>query len=191
MESLRDIQARKRRERKGERIEHRVGEYTAMQYPNGRVHLTAPLRGLDVPDLAKGMDAATLHRMAEANPMFMRLLEKIGWASRNNREYEQEAPTTPSSDVPELPEWLGSMQVRPHVDVSNGRPLGGPVEILITRRDGYRYVTRMTSLEPAERDALLKFYWHEVPPSIRVLGETPEEAHRTYAAAYRRGYLRA
>lgn len=191
LDSLRDIQARQRKERRGEHIEYRVGEYTARQYPTGRVHLTASIRGLDMPDLAKGVDAATMHRMADADPAFMRLLERIGWASRSNPAYEQEAPAEASNAVPALPDWLGSMQVRPYHTVLAGNPLGGPVEIAITRCNGYRYTTRLHYLEPTELEALLAFYWQEVPACIRSLGETPEAAYRTYVAGYRRGHLRS
>jgi hypothetical protein len=82
------------------------------------------------------------------------------------------------------------MEVRPHPSVLAGYPLGGPVEIVIRRRDGYGYVTRLQYLESHERDALLAHFWNDIPACIQALADTPEEAYAKYVAGRRRGYLR-
>ncbi|AOB29962.1 hypothetical protein AKI39_03570 [Bordetella sp. H567] len=191
IDSLRDLQSRKQREKRGEHIEHRSGQYVALQYPSGRVQLTAALRGWQYDDLAKAMPPEMLYRYAEADPSLQKLLVRLGWVSSFDAAEQCEAePGEQPSARPALPEWLGSMQVRPHYSVLAGSPLGGPVEIVIRRRDGYGYVTRLQYLESHERDALLAHFWNAIPACIRALGGTPEEAYATYVAGKRRGYLR-
>ncbi|WP_143220427.1 MULTISPECIES: hypothetical protein [unclassified Achromobacter] len=171
-------------------MEYREGEYVARQSPTGRVHLTASIRGWDIPDLAERMDGATLYRTAAADPAFRTLLVRLGWIEGGGPAQESAAVSEEQQSVPSLPEWLGGIEVHAAPEVLNGSPLGGAVDVIMTHRDGQRYRVGLLNLEARDKDALFKHFWHLVPDSIRALADTPDAAHTRYVAAKLRGYLR-
>jgi hypothetical protein len=83
----------KRREKGGEFEEHAVGDWTARQYPMGRLAVSCPsavVQGsatdthpptlaFDCPDLSKA-DPRLVHWLAERNPDFLLLLRWASWA---------------------------------------------------------------------------------------------------------------
>jgi len=75
-----DRHERQRRDRFGEFVEYRVGQYTARQYPTGRVSLDAPHLHISTQDMQKSMDPARIYQLGMTDPDFLQLLQRLGWA---------------------------------------------------------------------------------------------------------------
>jgi hypothetical protein len=71
-----------------------------------------------------------------------------------------------------------------------GRNRNDSVAVTITKRNGEQYTQSLRSLGDVDRSVLLSRYWMKVPADVRILGDTPEEALREYAAAKARGWFK-
>lgn len=181
---LRDIQDRKRRERKGEVRHYQEGDWRAEKFPTGRVRLVSARRGWDMDDLAAGIGAKRLFDMATTDRDLAALLVRLGWI-------DSATPYThPDAAAPQLPPWLTGMEVRPDPAVLAGHALGGPVFVAVRRSNGSHLVKAMHCLEREEADALCRFFWEHVPPCIKALAEAPAEAYLRYQSSKLRGYIR-
>ncbi len=193
-----DIQERKRREQAGECMRYTSGPYTAEQFPTGRVRVYAPVLAFEANDLQADVAATGLHDRALQDPDFLKLLRMLGWVRGYSRDVGEQPPQVeecqPADSLgvsaQKQPELITHMEVRPDPAVINGHALSGPVQVLVVRRNGARYTRPLCTLDRDEMEALICRYWEDVPPCIRVLGDTPAAAHAAYIRAKNRGYLR-